>query len=341
LRITADVAAAEDELTVFLLAGDELRPFSLPAGVEWLLELGPLPPGCYVVDVLHRSASISPQRLTFAVDERSPAPTSALVEIRLGSSLQTFDAEGRLTLNGDLSALEPEELEVLGPPLWPVEVLWDGGRRRRLEPLYLGADGSLDSSELLAQTAERRRRSTLGDLHLDFGELGRAVLRHTRLPDPDDLRQRLAQMVDERASTLAGLGGQFPLIRSLWLDPLLALLGYEVREATEAGLADAPGLATALLLHATLREAGRIVQRLRWPVVLVAQETQLTDMGVRAFADSLCERHGLPEALLTDGLLWTRHRGGSRLRAHIWDVRALLARGAEADFESFWCEFGV
>jgi hypothetical protein len=148
-------------------------------------------------------------------------------------------------------------------------------------------------------------------------------------------------MLDERASTLAGLGGQFPLIRDLWLDPLLALLGYEVREASEADLTDAPGLAMALLLHATLRESGRIVQRLRWPLVLVAQETKLTDMEVRAFADGLCERHGLPEALLTVGLLWTRHRGGSPLRARTWNLRALLADGAEADFESFWYEFGA
>jgi hypothetical protein len=60
LRITAEVAAAEGEVTVFLLAGDDLRAFPLPAGKEWLLELGPLKSGCYVLDVLHRSARISP-----------------------------------------------------------------------------------------------------------------------------------------------------------------------------------------------------------------------------------------------------------------------------------------
>ena len=301
----------------------------------------PLPEGCYVVDVLHRSTRISPLRLPFAVEERSPAPVSARVEIRLDSSRQTFDAEGRLTLNGDLSALEPEQLEVLGPPLWPVEVLWDSGRRRRLEPLSLGVDGRFDSSELLARTAERRQRSTLGDLHLDFGELGLAVLRHSRLPDPAELRQRLARMVDERAPTLAGLGGQFPLIRSLWLDPFLALLGYDIEEASEADLANAPSQTTALLLHATLREAGRIVRRMRWPLVLTAQPTELRDEGLRSFADRLCEQHGVPEALLTDGLLWTRHRGGSRLRARNWDLRGLVVPGAESEFERFWFDFGV
>jgi hypothetical protein len=341
LRITAEMAAAEGELTVFLLAGDELRPFPLPAGKEWILEMGPVPPGRYVLDVLHRSTRISPQRLPFAIAERSPAPVSARVEVRLGPSRQTFDAEARLTLNGDLSALEPDELEVLGPPLWPVEVFWDGGRRWRLEPLFLGADGRLDSAELLARTAERRQRSTLGDLHLDFGELGRAVLRHSRQAQPDELRQRLARMVDERASTLAGLGGQFPLIRSLWLDPLLALLGYDIQELSEADLAAAPGLVTALLVHATLREAGRIVRRLRWPLVLVAQPTELGDEQLRVFADRLCEQHGVPEALLTTGLLWTRHRGGTRLRARCWDLRSLVGPGAESEFESFWFDFGV
>jgi hypothetical protein len=341
LRITTEVAAGEGDLTVFLLASDELRPFPLPAGREWLLELGPLPPGRYVVDVLHRSTRISPLRLPFAVEERSPVPVCARVDVRLGSLRQTFDAEGRLTLNGDLSALGPDELEVLGPPLWPVEVLWDSGRRWRLEPLSLGADGRLDSSELLARTAERRQRSTLGDLHLGFGELGRAVLRHTRRPDPADLRQRLARMVEERASTLAGLGGQFPLIRSLWLDPLLALLGYDIQEVSEADLANAPVLTTALLLQATLREAGRIVRRVRWALVLAAQATQLSEEGLRAFADRLCEQHGVPEALLTDGLLWTRHRGGTRLRARSWDLRNLVGPGAEAEFESFWFDFGA
>ncbi|HEY7307837.1 MAG TPA: hypothetical protein VH643_00620 [Gemmataceae bacterium] len=341
LLIMTEVAAAEGDLAVFLLASDELRPFPLVAGKEWIMELEPLPPGRYVVDVLHRSSPISPLRLAFAVEECSPAPVSARVEVRLGSLRQSFDTEGRLTLNGDLSALEPEELEVLGPPLWPVEVLWDSGRRWRLEPLSLGTEGRLDSSELLARTAERRQRSTLGDLHLDFGELGRAVLRHTRRPDPVDLRQRLAQMVDERGSTLAGLGGQFPLIRSLWLDPLLALLGYDIQEASEADLANAPVLTTALLLQATLREAGRIVRRVRWALVLAAQPTQLSDEGLRAFADRLCEQHGVPEALLTDGLLWTRHRGGTCLRARSWDLRSLVGPGAETEFESFWFDFGV
>jgi hypothetical protein len=341
LRITTEVAAAESELAVFLLAGDDLRSFPLPAGNEWILELGPLPPGRYVLDVLHRSTRVGPQRLSFAVEDRAPAPVSALVEIQLGASRETFDADGRLTLSGDLGTLTPEEIEVVGPPLWPVEVSWDGGRRWRLEPMSLGPDGRLDSTELLARTAERRQRSTLGELHLDFGELGRAVLRHSRQADPAELRQCLARMVDERASTLAGLGGQFPLLRSLWLDPLLALLGYEVHEATEMDLAGAPALATALLLHATLRQGERIVRRLRWPIVIVAQQPLLADVGIRAFADGLCERHEVPEALMTDGMLWTRHRGGSRLRARTWDLRSLLAQGAEAEFEGFWCEFGV
>ena len=341
LGITTEVSVAEGELTAFLLAGDDLRPIPLPAGKEWILELGPLPPGRYIVDVLHRSARIGPQRLPFAVEERSPASVSARVEVRLGSLRETFDAEGRLTLNGDLSALEPEELEVLGPPLWPVEVFWDGGRRWRLEPLSLGADGRLDSSELLARTAEQRQRSTLGDLLLDFGELGRTVLRHTRRPDPADLRQRLAILVDERATNLAGLGAQFPLIRSLWLEPLLALLGYDIQEASEADLANAPALTTALLLQGTFREAGRIVRRVRWALVLAAQPTELSDEGLRAFADRLCEQHGVPEALLTNGLLWTRHRGGTRLRARSWDLRSLVGPGAESEFESFWFDFGV
>lgn len=341
LQIATEVAAAEGDLTVFLLAGDELRPFPLPAGNRWILELGPLPPGRYMVEVLHLSTRISPSRLPFAIEERSPAPVSARVEVRLGSLRQSFDPEGRLTLSGDLSALEPDEIEVLGPPLWPVEVIWDGGRRWRLEPLSLGVDGRLDSCEMLARTAERRQRSTLGDLHLDFGELGRAVLRHTRRPDPADLRQRLARMVDERASTLAGLGGQFPLIRSLWLDPLLALLGYDIQELSEADLAIAPALATALLLRATMREAGRIVRRVRWALVLTAQPTELSDEGIRTFADRLCEQHGVPEALLTDGLLWTRHRAATRLRAHSWDLRSLVGPGAESEFETFWFDFGV
>jgi hypothetical protein len=291
--------------------------------------------------VLHRSTRVSTQRLPCAVEERARAPVSARVEIQLGAARQTFDAEGRLTLSGDLGALKPEEIEVVGPPLWPVEVSWDSGRRWRLEPMSLGPDGRLDSTELLARTLERRQRSMLGDLHLDFGELGLVVLRHGRQADPAELRQRLARMVDERASTLAGLGGQFPLIRTLWLDPLLALLGYEAQEPTEADRAGTPALATALLLHAASRQGERIVRRLRWPIVIVAQQTLLADMGIRAFADGLCERHEVPEALLTDGMLWTRHRGGSRLRARTWDLRSLLAQGAEADFEGFWCEFGV
>jgi hypothetical protein len=263
------------------------------------------------------------------------------VEVRLGSLRQACDTEGRLTLTADLAALGPDDLEVLGPPLWPVELFWDGGRRWRLGPLSLDADGRLDSSELLARTAERRQSSTLGNLHLDFGELGWAVLRHTRQADPADMRQRLAKLLDDRASTLSGLGGQFPLLRSVWLDPLLALLGYEIQEVAEADLANAPAMTTALLLQETLREAGRIVRRVRWPLVLAAQATELGDEGLRAFADRLCEQHGVSQALLTDGLLWTRHRAGTRLRARCWDLRKLVVPGAEGEFESFWFDIGA
>jgi hypothetical protein len=96
-----------------------------------------------------------------------------------------------------------------------------------------------------------------------------------------------------------------------------------------------------LLLQGTFREAGRIVRRLRWPLVLVAEPTLLTDMELRAFANKLCERHGQPEALMTDGLHWTRHRAGSPLRTRTWDLRALLAQATESDFEAYLFDFGV
>jgi hypothetical protein len=341
LAVRSEPTSSEGELSVFLLEGAELRSLPLPAGGEWIVQLPQLPAGQYVLDVLHRSTAVEPVRLVFAIEQRAPANVSARTAVRVGEAVETPDAEGFLTLETDLASLEPAALAVQAPPLWPVDVTWDEGQRVRYGILHADPDGQLDTAELLARTQERRQRSGLGDLILDFGELGRAVLRHSRHADQEEFCRQLGQLVASRSSTLAGLGSQYPLIRSLWLDPVLRLLGYEIEEVSADRLSGLPAGGLVLLLYALRRETGRIRRRLRSVLLLMPAGTDLQNASLLGTADRLCEQLELFEAIVTDGLRWTRHRPGRRLPFPVRDVRELTGPAAGPACMQFWLEFGV
>jgi hypothetical protein len=339
LAIRADQPCAAGDLVTFLLAGDELRSLALPAGSDWALQLEGLPAGTHVLDLVHRSTLFEPVRLAFRVgpDERPAVP--ARFQVRRGESVHDPDAGGELVLEADLAALPDDGFALTAPPLWPVDVRWEGVRRERLGRLHAGPDGRLDGTELLARVGERRQ-APAGDLWLDLGELGRVLVRHDRHATATELQVRLATHVAEREGVLAGLAGDLPLVRSLWLDPLLDLLGYEAAAPGEGGLLDPPPGATGLLLSSTRRERGRVTRGLRCVLVLAAAPADLAAPALRGYADRLCERHAAPAAILTDGLRWTRHRTDRRWHATTWDVRRLTEPGALERFEAFLYEFG-
>jgi hypothetical protein len=341
LAVRSETTTSEGELSLFLLAGSDLQTLALPPGEDWLVQLADLSPGRYVLDVLHRSTRFEPLHLAFAIEERSGGALPTRVTVRQGEEVLTVDGEGRLAIEADLSDLGSEELSIEAPPLWPVEVTWDEGRRVRLGILHASAEGQLDMVDLLTRTRERRQRSCLGDLVLDFAELGRVVLRHSRQVTGDELQHQLQQFVVERSSTLAGLAGQLSLVRSLWLEPLLGLLGYTIEEPLLDQVTVRPSGTLVLLLHVLRRETGQIRRRLRCVLLLAPIGTGLEDATLRGEVDQICERCEVFEAILTDGLMWSLHRPGKRRRSTARDIRDLLGPRASQAFEDFWFEFGA
>jgi hypothetical protein len=86
------------------------------------------------------------------------------------------------------------------------------------------------------------------------------------------------------------------------------------------------------------REGGRIVRRPRRVVVIAPDENAVLNAkaaGLWELADQACNKTGLTEAVLTDGLLWGLHAAGRKVQPGGIDLRTVLQEGREDLFESF------
>ena len=170
---------------------------------------------------------------------------------------------------------------------------------------------------------------------LDGAELGRVELRHARRLSATEIRSRLHALIDERGATVTALDGQFPLLRNLWIHPVLELLGYAWQDVDADQLAGAPAGTTGVQLLESDRDAdGRIRPHTFRALVLVTSTCDLnaTDMfSARHFADRLCLRWGVQEALLTDGMRWARHQRRSHLPLKVQQIDQAVS----ADLFSF------
>jgi hypothetical protein len=344
LSVATTRAVDPDELTAFLLSGDEIKALPLPPGREWLVALDGLAPGAHAVQVLHRSTEVPPEWEPFVVGGSPARLPPARLAVTLRGRQLAASADGSFRDDGDFSDLDaPDALEVAAPRCWAARLTWDDGRRLYAGTAYGQGDGTTDLARGLARTREARARALEGDLLIDCAELGRVLLRHSRARDPAAAGARLRDLLGAWAGTLAGLGDQFPLIRSTWLTPVLEVLGHEARDLGPEDLAALPAGATAVLLVGSLRRDGRVVRAPSVVLLLAAVGTEFTPgtLGaLRAAADSLCHRCDCEAAFLTDGLRWLRHRRGYRATSRVWDVTEATRAGAEDQFAEFFETFG-
>ena len=85
-------------------------------------------------------------------------------------------------------------------------------------------------------------------------------------------------LVVDKVETVEGLTGQFPLLRSMWLDQLLQMLNYRIGEFTPDELVEAPPGTTALKLFETSRSPkGEIKEELRRVLVISTVSAELRD----------------------------------------------------------------
>jgi hypothetical protein len=342
-------AEADGELKVFLSREGPLQALPLPKGETWTIEFVDLQPGRYMFEVLHTSASIEAARLPFAVESDPSAKVSSTVTAIVDGVSHEVVKSGSVVITCEDSLFDGEdgELSVFGPPMWPVTVSWESGRRHWLNIRSLERDGSLNIDELVRLSEDLRKHSRVANLVIDFRELGRITLRLDRQTDPEVLSDALRLMVHDKETTVAGLAGQFPLLRSLWLDQLLLKLNYRIGEFTPDEMAEAPPGTAALKLYETSRSPkGEVREELRRVMIITTVSANIRDNAsgsARGFAEEMCWKHSVVEALITDGLRWFLHKRGSKMSRQIWDLRELIDNSDDFDMEGFLsnCAVGV
>jgi hypothetical protein len=345
LQISEVTTHIDGELTVFLLAGGELLAKPLPAGSSWLLQLGKLPEGRYIIEVTHRRIRFEPVRMPFTViSTDGSAPSNARLSVEVDAAAIPIQPEGVVSYEGDFTTLGAggATIQIQGPPLWPCHRSWIGETQRYYGTTSLSESGEIDLEELDSCTIECRQRNRIGNLVLDFEELGLVELRHTRRIDPEQLRVDIVRLTQEKAHAVEAMSGQFPLLRNMWIHPFLERLGYRFRELDPSILEQAPPEATAILLYEYKRSNAQVVIGLKAPLLLTATSADwnsFSDTSVHAFAEQLCRHFNLGEAFITDGLRWTRHRKGKRIHSQVWDLRDIALESDSAKFESFLFDF--
>lgn len=349
LNIQGIESESDGDTIVFLSGAGTTNTFPLPAGNSWSIEFDDLSPGEYMVEVLHANTDIEPARLPFAVEDALDVRLDARIDFVIDGRRYELGEVGQIIVKGDFSLLErsDQSISINGPSLWPVTVTWHDGKLRRLKFHALERDGSLNVELLGVLTEDLRSRSRVVNLVIDFRELGRLTLQLDRLTDPNVLAELIRIQVLEKLQSIEGLIGQFPLMRSLWLDPLLKMMNYNVSDFKSDELEEAPAGTTALKLLETSRlPQGDVREELRRVLILTTATADLRDSAegsVRVFADSLCWKCGVVEAIITDGVRWFLHKRGSKMRPAIWDLREISHDSDSFDMDAFLsnCAVGV
>lgn len=325
---TDDNAAA----TLFLHGPDGNQSLPLPAGRPHLARLIGLVPGRYSVMVLHDRTAIPPERLTFEVIERSPSGPIARWEVNAKGALAVSKPGTVSVLPAqDLAAFGPPaaeaspDLSITAPPGWPVRVSWRELAEDTVSATHADANGDVDTHPILAATHERRVRRSVGDLMLDFGELGAAVLRHERRPTPATIRTRIDELVVGRGGTVKRLAsaGAYADLVPIWYDPVCSALGYDLDAAPINVEGEPPAHVAAHRLLHTERH-GFAIERHPVRILLLVEDlsVSLSD-SVLAWIDEVCACEQLRDVLVSDGLRWAGHRRTSRLAPRVWDLAAV------------------
>lgn len=332
--------------SVFVFSSDQITSASLPEGDEWIIALDELTVGPAIVQVLHEKPEIAPVTLLFFMVDESGETVKAEIAVHIAGEKKASDEDGHIVAQYHLGKIKDEgnELKIAGPPLWQVRSHWQDISTSLIKHTHIGYSGEMDLSGLMTRTREKRERLTPGNWHFDFAELGRVSLQHDPIPDPEDLMERLVRLIDEKGTALTGIAGQFPLLKTIWIEPLLPLMGLESEDLSLEDLHIAPVGMTAMLLFHTSRQSGGEIERTKHSVlVLVSKKEGITSSGedsAWAYADILCKRHGLTISIISDGKCWMRHRINSRMKGNVYDLLYIVQQASGRELEPFLSECG-
>ena len=329
----------------------------LPPGGRWLVELASLDTGPHVLEVLPLHTTMETTRLFFRVDEETRPLPRAEVLVTLADTSQPPEARppaerlgpapsGQIVSARDLSLLEAGQLTlaITAPPLWPVTARWNGASRAPTAAVHADEEGTVDTAALLRPTEPLRRDEPIGELLLDFRDLGSLVLPHRRQLD-EAARVGLARLARERLPALPAFRAELDLLRAQWLDPLLTLLGYRVDPVPLLFTLDVPAGLAVFQLSALRRRGALFERRPTTALVVLPARLSLSDAVAltegRAEALRLCKKLGLDKAIVTDGRAWVRVQVTSRLRPSPIDIEDALRREALGGLDDFLSAFLV
>jgi hypothetical protein len=333
ISVTGPEVDTEGAARLYLRGESDTWVFSLPKGPEALVQVSELAPGRYTAGVLYDRTSVPTAYAPFDVLSELPPIVAAEWRFVVNGYARSFTPGAPLRLSAsDLSSVEQAAVSgVKGPPGWPLRISWREVAEDVLCTLNADTDGCLDESRIQSAVLERTRRRPVGDLILDAGELGQAVLPHHHRPTPDVVRSAVKDLTSSLGETVLRLAGQYEVLLPRWFEPVCALLGYEV-EPVAFEPDGAPGHYRVCTLYRVERRGPTFTRRPRRLLVLT-ESVEQAPAGLRDWLDAICADHGLHEVLLADGLHWTLHRSDSRMPLKVWDVAAVSTD--ETEFMAF------
>ncbi|MBI2571456.1 MAG: DEAD/DEAH box helicase [Candidatus Schekmanbacteria bacterium] len=336
MELRAGHLEADGEVVAFLHGIDGTISRDLPAGQRHLLRLAGLGPGRYAAMVIHQRTAFPPAELVFEIIAEPPASPRAAARLAIG--VEVYEAHpGKVVATPARDLAEQSllnDLAIEATPGWPVRISWREVADELLVRRSVDAGGRLDDLESVAdRIRERLRRRPIGDVMIDFGELGRIVLRHERRQDPDTLRKRLAELVASRGRAVSNQPGAWASLLRIWFEPVLAILGFDVAPIAEGELPGPAAEAAVFRLLHVERRGSRIEGGVVRILILLGDLAPALPPPLAAWIDEACAQSGVREAVLTDGWRWATRRRASRLDLRIWDLA--LAVKDEETFREF------
>lgn len=288
-----------------------------PAGTErlqltasGLVSLGAPAAGRWACALMHSRASVQPASLLFEVAD---------------DALEDVAASCSAVAHSGLASLE-----AVAPPGWPVTLRWRvfAAYEEMLATLYGNEDGTLPVDAFASSIEARGARARIADLIVDFGELGRRVLPHDGRASLKQVREQLTALWQQRSGLVQSRKGAWLQLRKPWFEPVTALFGYGLEEATLLADVEAPHDLTAWGLTVDERMMGSITRSPSRVLVLTTDlDAVLRDH--RTWIDSACSAAKVRDAIITDGARWTTHRKGSQqLKQQVWSLDHAIGLGS-------------
>jgi len=318
-------AEFKGEVQLFVLGPDGLSQISLPAGDNIKIELSSLTAGQYLCSLLHQRTRMQPAYLPFEVRAETEAPPSADWAITVnGKQIKGAPNTLARAWYGDLSLVPSQSLFLQGAPGWPFRVLWRDMSDDYIRTLEFDANGQLEASDLLSLITDRAQRTLIGDLVLDFGELGAAVFEHQKQTTPQSIAAGLEELTRAKSDLVQRRAGAFTQLFPLWFEPVVECLGYQAEFVEELVEDPAPQNAAFAKLLVIERLPERIVCRCKRGLVMLEEmEPELKD-ELLEWIDRMCLRFEVDTVLISTGLQWAEHRRRSRLPLKVWELEKVL-----------------